>query len=181
MEYGANPNITDSEKRPPLYYSIRNGDLQIVELLLSHGARADLRDAFGGTALHIACKYQDKVELLASITNKAPEINNIDDDGETPLMYAARRNHWRTASYLITKGAVVDLLNVYGDSAVDHAVITDSQDVLRELMHAGGNTSSINKQIGTVIEIVKPTEDSRTHDLDTFYDAVEYQNVEIES
>lgn len=159
LDYGAKPNIVDSEKRPPLYYAIKNGDMPVVKELLSHGAKANLRDAFGGTALHIACKNQDDVRLLDAITAKAQEINIIDDDGDTPLMYAARRNHWRSAAYLISKGAALDLVNVCGDSAMAHAIFTHSHDVLRELLKAGASTSVKNNAGETIMDLALASRD----------------------
>ena len=179
LDHGADPNLVDSERRPPLYYAIKNGDIPSVELMLSHGAKTDLRDAFGGTALHIACKNQDKVQLLDTIMAKTQEINMIDDDGDTPLMYAARRNNWKSVAYLISRGAALDLVNVAGDSAMGHAVFTHSHDVVRELLRAGASTDLKNNQGHTITDIALQSGDPQIMELfrvDTFYDAVQEQN-----
>ncbi|MCJ1280904.1 hypothetical protein MMC26_000221, partial [Xylographa opegraphella] len=181
LDHGADPNLADSERRPPLYHAIKNGDIPSVELMLSHGARTDLRDAFGGTALHIACKNQDNVQLLDAIMATTHEINTIDDDGDTPLMYAARRNHWRSTAHLISEGAALDLVNVGGDSATAHSIITHSYDVLRELLRAGASTDLKNSQGHTMTDLALQSGDPQIMELfavDAFYDAVQEQSTE---
>ncbi len=65
LEKGANPNFQYGEGVSPLVFAAGRGDLQMLKLLLSHGARKDLA-TFYGTALDVATveKQEQAIRLL---------------------------------------------------------------------------------------------------------------------
>jgi len=54
IEAGADPNAVDKSGVPPLHRAVRTRASAAVQALLSGGARVDLRNASGSTALHLA-------------------------------------------------------------------------------------------------------------------------------
>lgn len=80
------------------------GDLEIMELLIQHGADVNLQDRYGLTALHWAARsgHTDIVELLLE---KGAYPNPREDYGFTPLHEAAENNHPDIIELLISAGA----------------------------------------------------------------------------
>lgn len=58
LELGFNANAQNLSGFTPLHFCVYCGNLAAAELLLSHGARADIRDSNGMTALDLAKKWK---------------------------------------------------------------------------------------------------------------------------
>lgn len=52
LQKGFTPNVADFTGTTPLMYAARNGNVELVSLLLSSGANPRLKDSFGNNALH---------------------------------------------------------------------------------------------------------------------------------
>jgi ankyrin repeat protein len=77
-------NVTDFKNRTPLYFAVKSGRLDIVELLLMYGAYVDARSVKGRSPLHSAAKsgYFEMVELLVKY---GANVNVRDNNGYSPL------------------------------------------------------------------------------------------------
>ncbi|MDX5347507.1 MAG: ankyrin repeat domain-containing protein [Hymenobacteraceae bacterium] len=67
LKIGADPNVVDSkDKRTPLYYAIWKGNLEMVKVLLEHGAKLDVKDNYGVSPYKYAKRRKEKeiVSLL---------------------------------------------------------------------------------------------------------------------
>merc|ERR1712113_240922 len=53
---GANVDATDAEGEAAIHHACRSCRLQVVQLLLQHGADANLVSLSGSTPLHLVCK-----------------------------------------------------------------------------------------------------------------------------
>ncbi|KAG2440135.1 hypothetical protein HXX76_004248 [Chlamydomonas incerta] len=63
LDAGADPNLQDRYGTYPLVSAIMNAEVPSVKLLLAAGARADLKDNDGCTALQI-CKFHPEIQAL---------------------------------------------------------------------------------------------------------------------
>jgi ankyrin repeat protein len=63
------------------------GSLEVVQLLLEHGANTNLRNHMGQTALHIASQC-GHLRIMVLILNHNADVNALDDDGSTLLRLA---------------------------------------------------------------------------------------------
>ncbi|VDI12158.1 Hypothetical predicted protein [Mytilus galloprovincialis] len=86
-------NISNKEGETPLYIACENDNVDLVKLLLKHGAAISDRDENGFTSFHKAC-------------SKA--VDNEDQNGQTPLHYATLNNHADTIKLLVRHGTVRD-------------------------------------------------------------------------
>ncbi|VEL14964.1 unnamed protein product [Protopolystoma xenopodis] len=87
-------NQGDEHRFSLLHWAAREGQLGIIELLCSRGARTNSTNMGDETALHLAASYGhlDVVHFLVV----APNFSTVDatnEHGNTPLHYACFWNH----------------------------------------------------------------------------------------
>ncbi|KAB7496927.1 Kinase D-interacting substrate, partial [Armadillidium nasatum] len=125
LEAGANPNLcSEATQKTPLHYacSISNlfilkalldkgasdkygsiplheaskeGDKNLVTVLMGRGSSLNAQDADGNTPLHIAARWgQSEIsarEVCFILLESEPDVNIADKNGRTPLLLAAYR------------------------------------------------------------------------------------------
>jgi ankyrin repeat protein len=82
-----NPNISAGGMRP-LHIAARNGYLEIVELLLEHGANPNVQDNDGRTPLHYAVE-NCHVGVARVLLDHGADPTIRDNNGMTPLDYGS--------------------------------------------------------------------------------------------
>ncbi|XP_054714555.1 ankyrin-1-like [Uloborus diversus] len=129
--------ITDSRgeiTNDPLYYAAGEGYVGIVRKLLKWGADTRLQDFLGQTPLHNALfmKREDVAEILADADGE----NDIsDEDGCTPLHYAAGNGYVEVVKKLLWSGAHPHPLNWVGWPPLLMALLNE-HDVVVEVIIA---------------------------------------------
>lgn len=116
--------LRDNNGDTPLHFAVTLGSdaEEIVSLLLYSGAKPNLKNREGKTALRLAVKYQNvaviKVTvgatdmrsshgLLQMLIENGADLNSEDPDGKTALHEASAINSLAVASLLVSKGAKV--------------------------------------------------------------------------
>lgn len=94
-----------------LHLAASNCHPECVKLLLQHGAHEDSIDFHSRTPLHCAATSGCVSSVLLLCDAEDTVLDAADDDGRTPLMIAAHRNHPTVCSLLLDRGAKVDLLD----------------------------------------------------------------------
>jgi ankyrin repeat protein len=112
---GADLNIVHRESKIALYYSIRDGNKEIVDALLEGGALPEP----GGTKWPAAytAAYWRQVDILKDFIERRFDIGNQGYQGWTPLHECY--DSPQIASLLLTIGAKTDTLNEFGISPVE--------------------------------------------------------------
>ena len=121
----------------PLELAARNGNKDMVVLLLASNANVNAADNDGVTPLHAAtiAGHADVVELLLS--GKA-NVNVRANNGFTPLHWAALYGHADVAELLLAHGAEVNAMNNNGDTPLYWALHNGRKDVAALLRAHGG-------------------------------------------
>jgi len=107
-------NAINNMLQTPLHVATLANRPEIVELLLSSGARLNVHDRRGNTPLHLACQNglkQITCIMLDAVSNRAtPDLLSLDQhiestnfDGETCLHLAASRNEIEIVEMLVKK------------------------------------------------------------------------------
>lgn len=105
IKRGADVNASGDEDWPPLYLAVKRGRKDMVALLLKTGANAnDTRKQTKKTVLHTAA-IKGYGKIAYKLLEKGAEPNARDNSGITPLEYAYRYGHRKTAEILTAKGA----------------------------------------------------------------------------
>ncbi|XP_071970734.1 ankyrin repeat domain-containing protein 35 isoform X3 [Engystomops pustulosus] len=92
-----------------LHLAASNCHPECVKLLLQHGAHEDSIDFHSRTPLHCAATSGCVSSVLLLCDAEDTLLDAADDDGRTPLMIAAQRNHPTVCSLLLDRGAQVDV------------------------------------------------------------------------
>lgn len=107
VELGADVNLSDDSKRTPLYVAIGTGDMEMVQLLLSHGAETK------GTneqtpLLHSAVTVKSATMVRYLVEELKVDLEATDRDGYTALALAVDKNDIDMLQLLVAYGAKVE-------------------------------------------------------------------------
>lgn len=135
LESGANVEGGSDSKETPLFAAVDNGDTKMAHLLLQAGASMK-RDTEDVPFLCIAAQrgYEDMVK---SFLEHGAEVDESDDEGCTPLLYAAAFGHTMVARILIEMGGANSAHRDENNwTAQSHAKQAGHEDVASLLRHA---------------------------------------------
>ena len=121
LERGADVNTRRHDHQTPLHVASYFGNVEIVRLLLDHGAdsEANAEGDYGSKPLHsLSCgkfKYQeDGVRVVELLLDRGADVNTRRDDHWTPLHLATICGKFDIAQLLIDRGAEVNAVDNFG-------------------------------------------------------------------
>jgi ankyrin repeat protein len=109
LAHGAQPNPTNATefKIPPLEWAVTSDNLELVNLLLDHGASVKSANTNGNTPLHTAASRGD-LEIAETLLKHGADANAAITGGTTPLHEAAEGGFVEIAELLLKHGAEVN-------------------------------------------------------------------------
>ncbi|XP_069508902.1 ankyrin repeat domain-containing protein 35 isoform X2 [Ambystoma mexicanum] len=111
LSHGVELNAKNDQGCTALHLSAGGCHPECVKLLLQNGANEDSIDFHSRTALHCAASSGCVSSVLLLCDQDEISLDAIDDDGWTPLMIAAQRNHPTICSLLLERGALVNIID----------------------------------------------------------------------
>jgi E3 ubiquitin-protein ligase mind-bomb len=96
------------------------GHIDIVRILLTHGANLEQRDADGDTALHYAC-FGNQPDCISLLLSKGADINSINSTGCSSLHIAINKQLLECTKRLLEHqqpSIDVNLQDIYGDTGL---------------------------------------------------------------
>ncbi|MFO1257821.1 MAG: ankyrin repeat domain-containing protein [Gammaproteobacteria bacterium] len=149
---GAEVQVTDVNQWTPLHYATAKlGGIQLMTVLLEHGADANALDEAGRSPLFFCLEDAQAVKLLVNhnASINLPDINDI-----TPLQLAILNNSSVGVKVLVELGANVDYNPNIGFSPLHYAVEHGSTKAAIQLIKSGA--SILETQDGkTAIELAQ--------------------------
>ncbi|WP_159886933.1 ankyrin repeat domain-containing protein [Paenibacillus puerhi] len=80
--------------------------LDVIKLLLSHNAQANLFDSNGHTCLHTAAFHDDNVEIIRLLIEHGADVNARVEGGDTACSLAVKQGNHNVAELLRKHGAL---------------------------------------------------------------------------
>ena len=128
MENGADVDAKTFDDCTPLMIAAEIGDTKVATFLIEHGANVDLPDKTGATALYYALSCPGNMcEVMSCLIENGADINACTSHNcPTPLMMACVNDQLNAVTFLIEHGALVNLQDKDGHTALHYAVQENS-------------------------------------------------------
>lgn len=120
----------------PLYFAAQNGHIEIVALLIKHGADVNAVSK-NGTPLHIAAR-RNRAEIVSLLLENGASPNAVGGGyRHTPLHMAARTGALKAGRVLVDHGADVNARTRWFEPPIHFAVKKDRREFADYLRQAG--------------------------------------------
>lgn len=147
-------NIQDVDGRPPIFEFL--DDSEIIETLISHGARLDLSDKLGRNLFHHA-SIQDESDALKTVLNMGVDLaiaTKKDQAGNTPLIEALCHSNTDCAMLLLELENVGDIVGKDGWAAVHYAAKIGDVDLLNAVLEHPSFVKGMKTNDGKTVDNV---------------------------
>ncbi len=120
--------------------------VEVFQYLESVGVKPSAVNKAGENALHALVRRPGQTALIEYFINKGADVNQADDDGNTPFMNAAASNRDMATLELLTPNVKnINQGNAKGTTALAMAVRGNSPDVVTYLLSKGADINGTDK------------------------------------
>jgi len=144
----------------PLHLASRNRHVEVVQLLVEHGADATTQDEHRWTSLHLA-SASGSVEVTRFLIEHGADVTVQDEDGLTPLHQASKSGHVDLARLLVEHGADPSARNKDGSTPLHNAVESGNVEIAHFLVEHGADATARNEYGETPLHWVPNCEVAR--------------------
>ncbi|CAO2815826.1 unnamed protein product [Amaranthus hypochondriacus] len=137
IEHGGDVNATDLSQQTALHWAAVRGSIAVADLLLQNGARVEAADANGYRAVHVAAQYGQAAFLNHIISKYNADFDAPDNDGRSPLHWAAYKGFADTIRLLLFRDANQARQDKEGCTPLHWAVLRGHVEACSILVHAG--------------------------------------------
>lgn len=158
---GADVNKEDILLGGPLLLAIIQGNAQIVELLIGHGASIKAKDGVTGTPPLYAAAAHGHLSVLKILIEHGANIDAVrTSDGETPLHAAAQGGNVEIVELLISLGADVNARSRDDYAPIHSAAASDHFEVAELLRIRGASPRPIDP-VAPLMHLADPEEGAK--------------------
>ncbi len=158
LDKGADVNAQGAMGRTALMHAAWKGSAELVKLLVSKGANANLRDDYCSTALNgpLNTLRKGRPEVAKLLLAGAADANAEDDHGETALKAAISANNLEMVRLLVRWGADVNAKNRRGWTPLMESASEGHLKIVKFLLDNGANVSlAAERRDRTSLKIAK--------------------------
>ncbi|KAF1768762.1 hypothetical protein GCK72_000575 [Caenorhabditis remanei] len=138
-------NVQNNHGLTSLHCAIRAGDPDAVHYLMNHGAKINISDHYGNTALHyLGDAYNESIfkEVLEPSRGQRFDVNQLNSEGFAPIHVAVRRLKLSLIEMLLEAGALIDFLDTEKKrNALMHAIEMNDFETIQLLVERGSETN----------------------------------------
>lgn len=133
-KYGGNTSPLFHAASKMIYTKDKNRSEQFAECviyLLKYDT--ELVDGKGNSVLHYAAAANNILLVGHLIETEEHLLNHKADNGQTPLIWATKKNSLDTVSLLIAEGVDIDIMDNDGKTAYDYAITCGNEEIVELL------------------------------------------------
>lgn len=125
-----NPSLvnTSEDGITPVLYAAYQENRKMVNFLVSRGARTDM---------FVVTIIGDKAKVKSFLDANPNLVNAKDQNGQTPLHWAANKGHIQIVKMLVSLGAKINLKDNTGWTPIEYAEEMQRKDVVKFLKQKG--------------------------------------------
>ena len=169
---GANVNVRDKNLgTTALEYAVRNGNREMVQVLLSAGADVNSVNNAKETVLMMLGE-EASADIVWDLVNAGAKVDLKDEDGDTALMASAEEKNLPALTALVHAGAKLDVKNDLGQTALMVAVENHQLANIRFLIRNGADLNARDDDGWTVLDYAFTNNNEVTYRLLRSYGAV---------
>ena len=126
----------------PLHEAAYQGNSEIAQLLVDHGANLNIRNSYGRTPVHDAL-LSHSIETLELLLQAHPDLDIVDNEGQTPLFIATSQEAATIVDMLLKAGANPNIASKT-ISPLHKAAFLGAKKILNSLIKAGAHVNAGN-------------------------------------
>jgi palmitoyltransferase ZDHHC13/17 len=129
----------------PLQWAARKGLVEIMDILIQHGANPRLVDSQDFSCLHSVTHSSDYWALLYILCQPDITVDESDNMGLTPLHWAAQQGDEVSVEVLLNFGANPNVVDRNGLTALHWAASGGNRSCISQLLEAGADVRATNR------------------------------------
>jgi ankyrin repeat protein len=137
-----------------IFLAVEEGNIALIESLLSEGADINQVNNKGGSPLFLAVA-KNKREITEYLLDRGANVNKINTNGITPLFLAVNKKHEKIAISLLDHGANVNQTFSNGETLL--CWVVDKGDIIfaKMLVEKGADVNQLTKNGQTLLSLAK--------------------------
>eukprot|EP00730_Choanoeca_flexa_P014290 TRINITY_DN6199_c0_g1_i2.p1 TRINITY_DN6199_c0_g1~~TRINITY_DN6199_c0_g1_i2.p1 ORF type:complete len:1079 (+),score=236.47 TRINITY_DN6199_c0_g1_i2:90-3239(+) len=143
--------VADASGLTPLHYATNAEDIAVVKRLLQIKGVYDTPDTSGRTALMLALSTNNYELIMAIISSKKSNVNQVDSEGNTPLHAAAFFGAASVVQALLQAGADCNAVDKSGQPAIFFACEAGHYETVDILVKADASLSYVDEEQRTLL------------------------------
>lgn len=137
IQHGADVNAKDLMLQTALHWAAVRGAMAAADVLLENGARVEAADINGYRAVHVAAQYGQTAFLNHIVAKYHADFDVPDNDGRSPLHWAAYKGFADTIRLLLFRDASQGRQDKDGATPLHWAALRGHSEACAVLVHAG--------------------------------------------
>ncbi|CAL9116986.1 unnamed protein product [Musa acuminata var. zebrina] len=140
IEHGGDVNAADHRRQTALHWAAVHGSIPVADVLVQSGARVEAADINGYRAVHVAAQYGQTSFLNHIIVKCGADYDAPDNDGRSPLHWAAYKGYADTIRLLLFRDAYQGRQDEKGCTPLHWAALSGNVEACTVLVHAGNKS-----------------------------------------
>lgn len=137
---GNDANKLTHDGRTYIFWAASRGNIEVMEYLLTKGAKIDIIDSHGATVLNFAASGgQQNTKVYDLLISKGYDLKKgVNDEGANALLLtAASAKDFKLIDYFVSKGLDLKSTDAKGNTAFNYAARTGNIELLKTLIEKG--------------------------------------------
>ena len=169
LKYGGLVDLPVSNSdATPILIACQENSYEFVKFIVENGGNLNRKFKNAGNQMPIrfACKT-GSIPLVSYLLEKGADIEDTPDDQITPMIQAARSNHYDLVKFLIEKKANVNAYAYAHDKecALNQAIMNKNSDIVELLLENGALVTFTDDKGNSSLKLAKKSKNKKIIDL----------------